>query len=50
MELDGAGVRVEPVVGRELREEDGLLFIPSAGTPIDTAAVRELVDADRHGR
>ncbi len=28
LELDGAAVRIEPVVGRELREDGGLLFIP----------------------
>jgi AbrB family looped-hinge helix DNA binding protein len=50
LELDGAAVRIEPVSGRELREEGVLLVIPSAGTPITAAAVRELIDADRHGR
>lgn len=49
LELDGAAVRVEPVVGRELREDGGLLFIPAAGTPIDAAAVRELT-ARQHRR
>jgi AbrB family looped-hinge helix DNA binding protein len=50
LELDGAAVRMEPVAGRELREEDDLLFIPATGTPIDVTTVRELIDADRHGR
>lgn len=50
VELDGAAIRVEPVAGGELREDGGLLFIPAAGTPIDATLVRELVDADRHGR
>jgi AbrB family looped-hinge helix DNA binding protein len=50
LELDGAAVRIEPVVGRELREDAGLLFIPTAGTPITAAAVRGLIEADRHGR
>ncbi len=50
LELDGAAVRIEPVVGRGFREDDGLLFIPAAGAPINDAAVRELIDADRHGR
>jgi AbrB family looped-hinge helix DNA binding protein len=50
LELDGAAVRIEPVSGSELREEDGLLFIPAAGTPITGAEVRELIDVDRHGR
>lgn len=50
LELDGAAVRIAPVVGSELREDGDLLFIPPAGTPINAAAVRELMDADRHGR
>ena len=50
LELDGAAVRIEPVSGSDLREEDGLLFIPAVGTSITTADVRELIDADRHGR
>ena len=37
-------------VGREFRDDGGLLFIPAAGTPINDAAVRELIDADRHKR
>lgn len=48
--LDGAAVRIEPVAGGDLREDGGLLFIPSTGTPFTGAAVRELIDADRHGR
>lgn len=50
IELDGASVRIEPVVGTDLREEGGLLFIPASGTPISAAAVRDLIDGDRHGR
>jgi len=50
LELDGAGVRIEPVPGTDLREDGGLLIIPAAGTPITTSLVRELIDADRHGR
>ncbi len=50
LELDGSAIRIEPVAGSELREEAGLLFIPAARTPIDNALVRELIDADRHGR
>lgn len=48
--LDGAAIRIAPVAGTELREVGGLLFIPAAGTPIDNTLVRELIDADRHGR
>jgi predicted nucleic acid-binding protein len=50
LELDGAAVRISPVSGSDLREDGGLLVIPAAGTPITGAAVRELIDADRHGR
>ena len=48
--LDGAAVRVEPVAGSQIREDGGLLVIPATGMPITGAAVRELIDADRHGR
>jgi len=48
--LDGAAIRIEPVAGTALREDGGLLVIPAAGTPIDNTLVRELIDADRHGR
>jgi AbrB family looped-hinge helix DNA binding protein len=48
--IDGAAIRIEPVTGTKLREEAGLLFIPASGTPVDDAAVRELIDADRYGR
>ena len=50
LELDGAAVRIEPVAGSDLREEDGLLVIPAACAPISHEMVRELIDADRHGR
>jgi len=50
LELDGAAVRIEPVAGSDLREEDGLLFIPATGAPVSHLVVRELIDADRHGR
>lgn len=50
LELDGAGVRIEPVPGTGLREDGGFLVIPAAGTPINKSLVRELIDADRHGR
>jgi AbrB family looped-hinge helix DNA binding protein len=50
IELDGAAIRIEPVAGTDLREVDGLLLIPASGTPLSSAAVRNLIDADRHGR
>jgi len=48
LELDGADVRVRPIGGAELVEAGALLFIPASAGSIDDAAVRELVDADRH--
>ena len=50
LELDGAAVRIEPVGGTELREDGGLLVIPATGKPLTGVAVRELIDAERHGR
>lgn len=50
VELDGAAVRIAPVAGSDLREEAGLLMIPSTGVVITAAGVRELIDADRHQR
>jgi AbrB family looped-hinge helix DNA binding protein len=50
LELDGAAVRIEPVVGSELKEVGDLLVIPATGMPMNGAAVRELIDADRHAR
>jgi AbrB family looped-hinge helix DNA binding protein len=50
LELDGAEVRVRPIVGTELVEEAGFLVIPRTGRPIDDTFVRELIDADRDRR
>jgi AbrB family looped-hinge helix DNA binding protein len=50
IELDGAGIRIEPVSGSEVREEDGLLVIPASGTPVNAPTVRSLIDADRNRR
>ncbi|MEO6577539.1 MAG: AbrB/MazE/SpoVT family DNA-binding domain-containing protein [Candidatus Limnocylindria bacterium] len=49
VELDGAALRIEPVGGGALREQDGLLVIPGTGMPLTGAVVRELIDAERHG-
>lgn len=42
---DGAGLRIEPVTGEGLVEEDGLLVIPSGGAPITDNDVQALRDA-----
>jgi AbrB family looped-hinge helix DNA binding protein len=48
LDLDGAGIRIEPVSTGDLVERDGLLVIPSTGEPITEESVRELIDADRY--
>lgn len=48
IEVDGAALRIEPVTGAELREEDGLLFISGSGPSVDDASVRDLVDEERY--
>jgi AbrB family looped-hinge helix DNA binding protein len=45
--LDGAGIRVEPVAGEGLVEEQGRLVIPATGAAVDDETVRMLRDADR---
>ncbi len=47
--LDGAAVRIEAVAGSDVKEEAGLLVIPTTGSPLTGDLVRELIDADRHG-
>jgi len=45
--VDGAGLRVEPIVGESLVERGDLLVIPASGTPIDDDIVRSLRDGDQ---
>ena len=48
IELDGAAIRIEPVVGDGFVEErDGIFVSPSAGIRITHEMVLELRDADR---
>ena len=47
IEVDGALLRIVPVVGSEFAEERGLLVIPPLGIDLDDTAVRELRDADQ---
>lgn len=44
IEVDGAGIRVEPAAGLVFAEERGLLVISSFGLSPGDAAVRELRD------
>lgn len=48
IEIDGAGLRIRPVVGDRLREEGDLWVIPRTGASIDGTTVRELIDAKRY--
>ena len=48
IEIDGAGLRIRPVVGDRLREEGDLWVIPRTGASIDDTTVRELIDAKRY--
>jgi AbrB family looped-hinge helix DNA binding protein len=42
---DGAALRVEPIAGDSLAEEDGRLVIPAGGAMITDEFVRQLRDA-----
>lgn len=47
IEVDGAGVRIEPASDGGLVEEDGRLVIPPSGTVVTADAIARLRDADR---
>ena len=48
IELDGAAIRIEPVIGDGFVEErEGIFVIPATGTRITNDLVLELRDADR---
>jgi len=48
IELEGAGLRIQPVSGSELREEKGVWVVPRTGALIDDKVIQGLIDADRH--
>lgn len=50
VDIDGAGVRIEPVPGADLRKRGRLLVIPAKGIRIDEQSVREMIDAERDER
>jgi AbrB family looped-hinge helix DNA binding protein len=43
--VDGAGLRVEPLAGDGLDEQDGRAVIPAGGAVVNDAVVRTLRDA-----
>lgn len=45
--VDGAELRVAPVIDDELVERDGRTVIPSRGERLTTEEVQDLIDADR---
>lgn len=45
--VDGAGVRIEPVTGSGLVEQDGRLVIPATGALVDDELVDTIRAADR---
>lgn len=47
VDVDGADLRVRPIAGDELDEQDGWLLVPGTGTPLTDADVRALRDADQ---
>ena len=44
---DGAGLRIEPLAGDRLEDEDGLLVIPAAGITVSDDVVQTLRHADQ---
>jgi AbrB family looped-hinge helix DNA binding protein len=44
---EGTGLRIEPLAGDALQEQDQLLVIPPTGAAIDDQLVRALRDADQ---
>lgn len=44
---DGGGLRIEPLSGEALQDEDGLLVIPAAEGVVSDDLVRMLRDADQ---
>ena len=47
IEVDGSGIRIEPISGEGLVEKDGLWVIPSAGEKVTDETVRALIDEGR---
>lgn len=47
VEADGADLRVRPVSGDALDEQDGWLVVPATGQRLTDDDVRELRDADQ---
>ena len=44
---DGAALRLEPLAGDDLVEQDGLLMVPPAGVKVTAEDIRALREADQ---
>jgi AbrB family looped-hinge helix DNA binding protein len=47
LQLDGAGLHLEPVASDQLAERAGRPVVPATGSPLTDDEVRALRDADR---
>lgn len=47
IEVDGSGIRIEPLTGDSLVERDGIWVIPASGDKVTDETVRQLMDEDR---
>lgn len=47
IEIDGAGIRIEPVTADDFEEVDGWLVIPSSGGEVTAEEIQALRDADQ---
>jgi AbrB family looped-hinge helix DNA binding protein len=45
--VDGAGLRIEPISGDDVEEQDGRLVVPPSGATIDDELVQALRSADQ---
>jgi hypothetical protein len=42
VEVEGAGIRIEPIATGELIEKDGILMLKPSGKPVTVEEIREL--------
>ena len=47
IEVDGSGIRIEPITGDLLVERDGLWLTPSSSEKITDETVRQMIDDGR---
>ena len=47
IEVDGAGIRIEPLTADDFEEVDGWLVIPSSGGEVTAEDIQALRDADQ---